>query len=227
MNAENRIKLEMATRVFEFSRANPTDNPGQEAAVTRLGEGITRARSLMDQEVKGQDTVHASVLTKDEIREAITEAVKLLAGVARAARVEVPGVVARFRIRRGRGSDQSFLARARVALEQATELKDPFTRFGMPQGVLEELSVLVQQFDAALNQKNAGFRSQVGASGDLEVTIAELMEIVKQLDALNRHRFRTLGELRSAWKNARDVHWPAGQEPKARKTATGGDSPAA
>jgi hypothetical protein len=35
------------------------------------------------------------------------------------------------------------------------------------------------------------------------------MLIVRQLDALNRFRFRSDAESLAAWKSARDVAWPA------------------
>jgi hypothetical protein len=38
---------------------------------------------------------------------------------------------------------------------------------------------------------------------------AEIMLIVRQLDALNRFRFRKDAESLAAWKSARDVAWPA------------------
>lgn len=38
------------------------------------------------------------------------------------------------------------------------------------------------------------------------------MLIVRQLDALNRLRFRSDAEALAAWKSARDVAWPAQQE---------------
>jgi hypothetical protein len=38
---------------------------------------------------------------------------------------------------------------------------------------------------------------------------SEIMLIVRQLDALNRFRFRNDAESLAGWKSARDVAWPA------------------
>lgn len=223
MDAQNRIELEMGARVVGFSRANPSDNPGLEAAVTRLEGEVTKAKELVNQEATGVLTVEVSVLTKDQIREALTGRIRLLQGVARAAAVEVPGVAARIKLRSGRVGETVFLAASKVALAQATEQKELFTKYGMPVGFLEEFGPMIQQYEATMDQKSAGFRSHVGANAELEARVSSIMSLVRHLDALNKHRFREDAERLSAWKSARNVHWPRGEKaPKAKKPGSEG-----
>jgi hypothetical protein len=222
MDAGNLIELEMSTRVVAFSKANPSDNPGQEAAVAKLDEKVAKAKALVNRGDTGHLTVRASVLTKDEVREALTVKIRLLQGVARAAAVEVPGVGARIRLRGGRPGNTAFLASAQLALAQATEFQELFTKYGMPPGFLEEFGSLLRQFEASLDEKNLGLRTHVGANAELEATMSDIMMLVKQLDAINRHRFRKDPERLAAWKSARNVHWPDG--PKAAKAAKDGKS---
>lgn len=179
MDAQNRIELEMGARVVAFSRANPSDNPGLEAAVTRLDGEVRKAKALIDQEVTGKVKVEVSVVSKEQIREALTARIRMLQGVARAAAVEAPGTAVRIKLRSGRMGETAFLAAANVALAQATEQKELFTKYGMPAG--------------------------------------SIMSLVRHLDALNKHRFRDDAERLSAWKSARNVHWPRGEKP-AKKT---------
>jgi hypothetical protein len=223
MDAENLIELEMGTRVVAFSKANPSDNPGQEAAVAKLDEKVARAKALVNQGATGHLTVHASVLTKDEVRDALTVKIRLLQGVARAAAVEVPGVGARIRLRNGRPGNTAFLASAQLALAQATEFQELFTKYGMPAGFLEEFGALVKEFEASLDEKDAGLRTHVGANAELDATMSDIMMLVKQLDAINRHRFRKDAERLAAWKSARNVHWPdAPKAPKGKKPGSEG-----
>ncbi len=217
MDGRNLIRLEMGSRVLGFSRANPSDNPGLEAVVTRLEESVVRAKGLLTQEATGQQTEHASVLTKEELRAAITALMRVLLGVARPAAVEVPGVAAKIKVRGGRTGNLVFLASAQVALAQATEMRELFTKHGMPQGLLEELGALVAQFAVSLDEKEMGFRTHVGANANLDATVSDIMMIVKQLDALNRHRFRKDSERLGIWKAVRNVHWP---HPVAGEAAT-------
>lgn len=60
----------------------------------------------------------------------------------------------------------------------------------------------------------------IGARAELVAVTAEVMLIVRQLDALNRFRFRKDAESLAAWKSARDVAWPAEKE----ETPVGGDA---
>ncbi len=48
-----------------------------------------------------------------------------------------------------------------------------------------------------------------GARAEVDAVTAEIMLIVRQLDALSRFRFRSDAESLAAWKSARDVAWPA------------------
>jgi hypothetical protein len=60
-----------------------------------------------------------------------------------------------------------------------------------------------------LNQQHNGRAAQVGAQAELDAVTSEIMLIVRQLDALNRFRFRSDAESLAAWKSAREVAWPA------------------
>jgi hypothetical protein len=70
-------------------------------------------------------------------------------------------------------------------------------------------------------RKHAG---RAAARAELEAVTAEVMLIVRQLDALNRFRFRSDAESLAGWKSARDVAWPAPptpgevEKPAARRT---------
>jgi hypothetical protein len=77
----------------------------------------------------------------------------------------------------------------------------------------------LDRFEQALNQKHNGRAAHVGARAELEAVTAEVMLIVRQLDALNRFRFRSDAESLAGWKSARDVAWPAPPIGEAEKPA--------
>lgn len=78
----------------------------------------------------------------------------------------------------------------------------------MPEGFLGELNAALDGYEQVLNQQHAGRAAHVGARAELEAVTAEIMLIVRQLDALNRFRFRRDAESLAGWKSARDVAWP-------------------
>jgi hypothetical protein len=125
-----------------------------------------------------------------------------------------PGIGARASSRfqhtpRTKLSHQAFLTRARVAAANGSSHRDLLIRYGMPETFLDELRAVLDQFEHALNEKHNGRAAQVGARAELEAVTSEIMLIVRQLDALNRFRFRKDAESLAAWKSARDVAWPA------------------
>ena len=82
----------------------------------------------------------------------------------------------------------------------------------MPEGFLDELNAALDRYEQSLNQQHAGRAAHVGARAELEAVTSDIMLIVRQLDALNRFRFRSDAESLAAWKSARDVAWPAPPE---------------
>jgi len=217
MNEQMLVQFETGTRVLDFSRANPSGNPGQEAAVARLDVAVGKARTLMDQEVTGVQAVHGSVLSRDEIREAITGMVRVQLAVAKAARNELSASAVELKLRSGNSSNMLFLAQAKTAFAKGLAHREVLEKYGLPAGFLDEFKLLLDQFEASLSDTNAGRRAHTGAHAYLESLIEEIMQIVRQLDALNTHRFKADPERRGAWKNARDVHWPNGRGAKVQK----------
>ncbi len=137
-----------------------------------------------------------AIASRAVLREEIADTLALLAGVAR------PDTSA---------SNQSFLTRARVAAATALAHRELLQRYGIPDSLPDDLGLKLDGFEAALNDKHAGHTAHVGANADLEAVTAEIMQLVRQLDALNRFRFRNDPESLGAWRSARNVAWPAGE----------------
>ena len=220
MQINIRRKLDMAGRVRDFCRTH-TDakNSGYTAAVARLEDRLTRAEALARQEVAGHQAVAGAVANKLHIRLDIHKTIALLAGLAGPAsreEAELTKGIARPDVN---GSHQAFLTRSRVAAATGSSHKDLLIRYGMPETFLEELGSALDRFEEALNQKHNGRAAHVGARAELEAVTAEVMLIVRQLDALNRFHFRADAESLAGWKSARDVAWPSAPEPGEVKPA--------
>lgn len=210
MNFHIRRKLDMAARVRDFCRTHADTNPGYTAAVARLEERLARAEALAKQEVAGRQAVAGAVVNKEQLRQEIYNTIALLVALARPAAREAPDLAAGIDRPRIKFGHQAFLIRARVAVDTGSAHKELLTRFGMPENFLTELGTALDLFEEALNQKHNGRAAHVGARAELTAVTAEIMLIVKQLDALNRFRFRKDAESLAAWTSARDIAWPAG-----------------
>ena len=210
MNVHIRRKLDMAERVRDFCRTHLDPNPGYTDAVTRLGDRLTRAQALAKQEVAGKLAVTGAVANKEELRQEIQQTVAMLAGLAESAAQEEPDLRAIiFRSTLGL-NHQAFLTRTRVAADAAAAHKEILVRYGMSEDFLVQFGASLDRFEQVLNEKHAGRAAHVGARAELESVTAEIMLIVRQLDALNRYRFRKDAESLAAWRSARDVAWPLG-----------------
>jgi hypothetical protein len=211
MQSNIRRKLDMAGRVRDFCRTHPdAANSGYTAAVARLEDRLTRAEALARQEVAGHLAVNGAVANKEQLRQEIHKTMALLLGLAKPAAREDRELSLAIIRPDVNGSHQAFLTRCRVAVATGTTHKDLLIRYGMPESFLEELGAGLDRFEQALNQKHNGRAAHVGARAELEAVTAEVMLIVRQLDALNRFRFRSDAESLAGWKSARDVAWPAG-----------------
>lgn len=69
------------------------------------------------------------------------------------------------------------------------------------------------------HEKHASQSAHVGAHADLEAVTAEVMQLVRQLDALTQYRFRDDPEALGAWRSARNVPWRLASRERGR----GGD----
>jgi hypothetical protein len=78
----------------------------------------------------------------------------------------------------------------------------------MPDTFPEDLGGMLDRFEATLNEKHAGRAAHVGARAELDAVTAEIMQLRRQLDALNRFGFKSNAEALGAWRSARNVAWP-------------------
>ncbi len=203
-----RRKLAMAADVREFIRAHADPNPGFIAAASRFEERYTRAEELARQEVSGRQAVAAAIASRDLIKAQAYDALRLLAGIARAASKEEPELLVGIARPNADTGNQTFVTRGRVAQATAVAHQALLEKYGMPAACPADLGVLLDRFEAAMQDKSSGKASHTGARADLAAVTFELMDLVRQLDALIRYRFRNDPEALGAWKSARNMAWP-------------------
>ncbi len=210
------IKMEVGGRVVGFCHAHPSDNPGLNAAVEKLEGRLQRAAVLDAQQQGGEIVVHASVLNKSDLRVTIRDGLSLVAGLAEAASEEQPDLAVRIRVPNLRTDRATFVSSARVAVAQAREVEPLLRSYGLPDTLLTELADALDRFESTEDTKELGRSAHVGATADLHKVAGEVMRILRQLDKLNRHRFRGDAELLAAWKRARNLPFTSRAKPEAK-----------
>lgn len=211
MKASIRLKLDMATRLRDLARTLlDGTNPGFVAAFNKLVELLARAEALAQQAITGQRGVTGAIAARLQLREEIADSLALLGGLTGRAAAEEPALEAGISRPDRSASTASFLTRGRVATATALAHRELFERLGMPPGYPEDLGRMLDEFEAAVNQKHAGQAAHIGAHAELRAVTAEIMGVVQQLDAIARFSFRNDAEALSAWRSARNVAWKNG-----------------
>lgn len=209
MDTNIRLKLDMGGRVVVFCRAHPDDNPATAPVVARLTETVNRAEELKLQQRQAITVVSAAVNQKSELRVLIENGLASLFGIAKAGAKEHPDLAVHRRLPKPGASEATLLQVARVAVNEATVVKEILVPYGLTDALLQGLAADIAAYEVVLERQRQAIASQVGASKDLQGVASDLMRVVKNLDAIHRIRFKNNRELRAAWKSARNVAWPA------------------
>jgi hypothetical protein len=206
MNKIVRRRLEMAVRVRDFFRANPSTDASFAAVLAQLEELIARLEELAKQEQGGFLTRHASAVRRRELRQRLhNELLRHLVTVAALAAAEQPGTAELFELSPANASNEAFRSHAHQMLEQGQAQKDLLSKHGLADKLLEDLAAAMRDLDASVEESNEGRRDHVGARADLKAVSDEVIKVVQMLDGLNRYRFSGKAELLAAWQSARKV----------------------
>ena len=205
MDAHSRRRVEMGTRVLEFSRAHPDSEPGTTDVVARLEQLIARANQAAAAQRDGIIQVRAARSRKEEVRRAMLVPIAHLAEVGRAAAREEHELGNTFRFKPGANTYLSFRTAARGMAAAAGTHREVLLRHGLSQSVLDEFVQTLDQFDAAIALGNEGRTAHVGATRELRGVAAEIARTVRVMDARNRQRFAQEGQLLGSWISASTV----------------------
>ncbi len=209
MEGKVRLKLDMAERVRDFCLAHPGTATQYTDTMARLEEQLSRAQSLATQFVSGRIERHASSGTRQQLQRALVQTpLKDLVRIARVALGSDAELARRFVLPSGKASKASFLAQARALAAEATDQKALFVSYGMAEGFLDDLTAGIEAYAKADHEAHDGRASHVSARAELRKVARELVALVKQLDAMNRVRFKGDTGLLTAWVSASNVEWP-------------------
>ena len=206
MDRNVRRKLEMAVRVLEFSRAFPSADANYASVQSRFEGCVARLRTLSAQQLDGHTTSRASRARRRGLRRTLQYALlRHLVTVAEVAAEAEPAIADRFRLPAGNSNNQAFRTAARALLEEGEAHRELLARHGLADRLLEDLRAAVDQYDAAVEEANAGRRDHVSARVELKAVTDEVMHLVAMLDGLNRYRYASDPGQMAAWESARNV----------------------
>jgi hypothetical protein len=212
-----RVRLEMGRSVLAFQKAHMDLSPGSPAAVEALAATLTEAESVSVEQQEGMRRSRAATARKVGIRRDLN-AMHLIhiARAGQAAAREVPKLEQVFEFTRGNLPYETFRTRALALAQSAGEHRELLVKDGLSEEMIQGLTDLVAQFDAAVVEGLEASRAHIGATARLEELSARVVELVGVMDGLNRYRFRNDRERLAEWENVSQVidrAHVAGKEP--------------
>jgi hypothetical protein len=204
MNSDIRRKLDMAARVREFVAARVATDPGYQPVLTRLEELLTRAAGILGRQHQGAVAARGASARRRDIRRTLhAQLVHYLVAVGSIAAKDQADLAARFRLPSTNASHAAFLTAVKALLAAGESQKDLLVQAGMSATLLEELTRMVADFEAASEAARTARRDHIGARVDLQVISTDLAQQVKLADGITRYRFGADPEVMAEWKAAR------------------------
>ncbi len=170
---------------------------------TNLGAVITEIEQHAAAQGSGERGTREGTTNRGEARTDLREDMEPISETARAMSLDTPGLEDKFRMPRGSIADVDLLNAARGFAADALPLKDQFIRYEMPVNFLDELNAHITAFEQAIDEQQRRKRARVSATTGLDDSVERGVNIVRQLDAVVRNKFRDDRATLAAWENAR------------------------
>jgi len=114
-------------------------------------------------------------------------------------------VAEHFKLPSTNSSAKAFVTAVKALLAVGEGQKDVLVKAGLAPTLLEELTKMVDDFEAASEAARTARRDHIGARVDLDVITAELKEQVRLLDGITRYRFGGDAEMMAEWNAAKQM----------------------
>ncbi|HXJ29872.1 MAG TPA: hypothetical protein VNG35_04505 [Gemmatimonadales bacterium] len=206
MKADVRRKLDMVERVREFVRARAAAEPAYGPVLPRLEELLTRAGTILarqhDGSVAGRAASNHRAELRRKLQQELVHYLVVVGSIASKGQTEVSGL---FKLPATNSTNAAFLVAIRSLLAAGQALHDPLVKAGMSEALLDDLSRMVSEFEAASEAARTARRDHMGARLELDSITAELTEQVHLLDSITRYRYGVDSDVMGEWKAARVV----------------------
>jgi hypothetical protein len=207
MNDSQTKVYEMLTRVRSFGAEHAADFPASSlggekfAAVGGVVEALEEHGAAQS---AGGSAARTSTGAKRAARDSLRRQMTAVSETARAMESVQPGIAASFKMPNTNG-DQALLNAARAFVGAATPLQNEFIRRELPASFLDDLSVAVSVFENAQSSQAQSTERRVTATAAIEAVVERGRQLVRELDAIVRNKYRGERATLAAWESASRV----------------------
>ena len=204
MTDTERRKYEMFLRVREFGTTRASAFPQSTLAgelLSRLDGVIAELDARMSAQSSNRGAAQEGTASKAAARDELRRDLDAISRTARVMALSMPGLENKFRAPRS-VSDQALLSKARAFLTDASPLNAEFTRRGLPEDFLEDLSDDIQDFAQAITHTIQKREAQVASTAAIDDAIERGVNAVRELDVIMRNKFAADPTALAAWFSA-------------------------
>ena len=143
-------------------------------------------------------------IAKAAARAALLQQLRAIRRTARALAIDAKGLYAGFQLPR-EPHDLLLAAFARGVITRAAPLEQEFIAYAMPSTFLADLARTIEEFEAAIRDRQAATGAHISARVGLEQAVARGFTAVRRMDVIVANRFRDDAGVLAAWRSARRV----------------------
>lgn len=209
MKDTERRGYEMLVRVDEFFTSRTVDFPSDSMAgtlLTSLREQVTVIEDKASQQSVGFNTRREGTTSRAIARENLRDQMEAISRTAASLALAdtTPGIEDRFRMPRG-SNDQSLINAARAFATEAEPIKRFFIGYGLPPNFIDTLMTSIAAFEEAIARQNSGRDTHVSATTAIDGALERGINLVRQLDAIVRNKYRDQPPQLAAWESASHI----------------------
>lgn len=210
MTSRERKQYETMLKIKEFGEAHAADFPagsfGSEA-FSNLDRIIENLKQYAVVEDTHRTDRRQGTTAKSVQREALMDDLRAMRRAARAMARRQPGIEEKFRLPL-RQSDREFLTTALRFVADAEPLAAEFIKYELPTDFLDDLRADISALERTLGDRSVSNSSAVTVGAAIDQHIASGFDVIRDLDAVVRNRYRNDPAALAAWTSATHIPRP-------------------
>ena len=210
-------RYEMLVRIRDFGNAREDLFPESSLAAKHFATVDAAVKKLSGHAAVKMSAAREGKSNKATAREALIESLETISRTARAMAEDTPGLEDKFYLPDPR-TDQALLTAGRVFGSDAGPFRDTFIAHAMPKTFVDDLHALVDGFEQAIHDREAGKDDHAAARANMEAVMSSGTAAVYKLDAIIANQLRDDPGAMAAWRRDRQVGYR-----RSRKVVAGAD----
>ena len=192
----------MLARVRDFGQAHRDLFPESSVGGQAFATVAAAVAELSEQAVAKMSSMREGIRAKTEARNGLIVRLEAIARTARAIAADRPGFDDSFRLPR-QHSDEALVTIARVFIQDAEATKDQFVAHGLSDTFLAELQKLLEKFEQAARDREAGRSVRIAAHAGIERALLAGGAAVRKLDVIVANQLQDDSTALAVWEGER------------------------